>query len=60
MQKAECPQCEKDVAVGSHPVISEVINCERCGAEFEIVWLDPIEMDLPLIDDGDSDEFDDI
>jgi len=59
MQKVECPQCEKDVAVGSHPVLGKVIRCDGCGAELEIVWLDPIELDWPLIDDDDSDEFDD-
>ena len=59
MQKAECPQCEKDVAVGSHPTIGKVVRCDGCGAELEIVWLDPIELDWPLIDDDDSGEFDD-
>ena len=50
---------KKDVAIGSHPVLGKVIRCDGCGAELEIVWLDPIELDWPLIDDDDSDEFDD-
>ena len=45
MQKAECPQCGKEVVVGSHPNIGKIIHCEGCGAELEIVWLDPIELD---------------
>jgi len=57
MQKAGCPQCQKDVAMGSHPIIRKVVRCDGCGAELEIMWLDPIELDCPLIDD-DSDEFD--
>ena len=60
MQKAECPQCEKDVSVGSHPSIGKIVHCDGCGAELEIVQLDPIELDWPLIDDDDdSDEIDD-
>jgi len=56
MQKAECPQCEKGVEVGSHPTIGKAVRCGGCGAELEIVWLDPIELDWPIIDD-DSDEY---
>ena len=59
MQKAECPQCEKDVAVGSHPAIGKVVRCDGCRVELEIVQLDPIELDWPLIDDDGSGEFDD-
>ena len=33
----------------------KVVRCDGCGAELEIVWLDPIGLDLPVIDD-DSDE----
>ena len=51
MQKAECPQCEKEVDVGSHPTIGKVVRCGGCGAELEIVWLDPVEVDWPIIDD---------
>ena len=58
MQKVKCPQCKKDVSVSSHPTVGKVIRCDVCGAELEIVWLDPIELDCPIIDD-DSDEFDD-
>ncbi len=58
MQKAECPQCGKDIAVGSHPTIGKIFQCEGCGAELEVVWLEPVELDWPLIDD-DDDDFDD-
>ena len=56
MKKKVCPQCEKDMSVGSHPTIGEVVCCDGCGAELEIVWLDPIRLDCPIIDD-DSDEY---
>ena len=60
MQKAECPQCGKLVAVGSHPTMGKPIDCESCGAELEVVWLDPLELDWQLFDeDEDADDFDD-
>jgi len=59
MQKAEYPQCEKDVVVCSHPTFGKVVHCDGCRAELEIVWLDPVAVDWPLIDDDDFDEFDD-
>jgi len=54
MQSAECPQCGSDVPVGSQPRIGKLVECKNCGAELEVVWLDPLELDWPLMDDEDE------
>ena len=41
MQKAECPQCEREAEVGSHPAIGKMVRCGKCGVELGIGWLDP-------------------
>jgi lysine biosynthesis protein LysW len=28
-----------------------LLTCAECGAELELVWLDPLELDWPFIDD---------
>ena len=34
----------------------DVLSCEDCGTELEIVGLDPIELDIVEDDDEDEDE----
>ncbi len=58
MQKAECPQCGQLIAVGSHPKMGKPVECEECGAELEIVWLDPLELDWQMLEE-ELDEFED-
>jgi alpha-aminoadipate carrier protein LysW len=57
MQSAECPQCGSEVSVGSQPRIGKLVECKSCGAELEVVWLDPLELDWPMMDD--EDDYDD-
>jgi alpha-aminoadipate carrier protein LysW len=38
----------------------EVVSCEECGIDLEVVGLDPVELDMveeDLDDDEDEDEF---
>ncbi|MBX5478106.1 MAG: lysine biosynthesis protein LysW [Pyrinomonas methylaliphatogenes] len=37
----------------------DIISCEECGAELEIVGLDPVELDLVEEEDEDYDYDDD-
>lgn len=61
MQTAECTQCGNEVSVGTQPKMGKLVVCPECGAELEIVWLDPLELDWPLEDEDfeeeDADEF---
>jgi alpha-aminoadipate carrier protein LysW len=60
MRKAECPQCGKLISVGTHPTMGKPIECEECGAELEVVWLDPLELDWRMEEDFDDlDDFGD-
>jgi alpha-aminoadipate/glutamate carrier protein LysW len=54
MQSAECPQCGNVVSVSAQPKLGKLVVCKECGAELEVVWLDPLELDWPI----DADEFD--
>jgi lysine biosynthesis protein LysW len=62
IQKAECPQCGVEISVGSQPRIGQLMTCTSCNSELEVVWLDPLELDWPMLDldeeeeDEDSDE----
>ena len=50
-----CPECEA-VINEEFEDIGEIISCPECGVELEVIAVDPVELDLALVDDED-DEF---
>jgi len=52
-----CPECSEDVYVDADSEQGDVISCDECGTDLEIVGLDPIELDIH--EEGDLDDFDD-
>jgi len=41
-----CPECDADVHVDMDTDKGELVSCEECGTELEIVGLDPVELDI--------------
>lgn len=65
MPSTACPECEEKVYVDAEAEQGDVVTCEECGANLEVVGLDPLELDLyedsgDYDDDDDEDEFDDV
>jgi alpha-aminoadipate carrier protein LysW len=56
-----CPECEADVHVDTDADKGDIVDCEDCGVQLELVGLDPVELDMVeeegLDDDEDEDEF---
>lgn len=53
-----CPECENELDIEVDEVEEgDVITCEECGSEFEVVGVDPLE--LVRVEDG-LDEEDDL
>jgi len=44
--KAVCPECEAEVTIPAGAMLSELISCKECGAELEIISLNPPQVDL--------------
>ncbi len=40
----ECPVCAAEVEVADNAVASEILTCDDCGAELELVKIDPVEL----------------
>jgi alpha-aminoadipate carrier protein LysW len=55
-----CPECEADVHVDTDAEKDDVVACEECGTELQVVGLDPVELDIveedDLADDDDDEE----
>ncbi len=57
MPTTACPECSEDVYVDAESEQGDIISCDECGVDLEIVGLDPIELDIYTEDD--SDDFED-
>ena len=55
MPTTVCPECSEDVYVDAESEQGDIVSCEECGSELEVVGLDPLEVDLY----EDSDDMDD-
>jgi len=53
-----CPECEADVHVDTDADKGDMVSCEECGTDLEIVGLDPVELDIVEDDEEDLDEDD--
>lgn len=41
-----CPECDADLPIPADAMENELIACPDCGAELEIIKLNPLELDL--------------
>lgn len=46
MPATACPECEEKVFVDAESEQGDIVTCEECGSELEVVGLDPVELDL--------------
>jgi alpha-aminoadipate carrier protein LysW len=42
---AECVECGADVALHDSVEAGEIVDCATCGAELEVIGVDPVELD---------------
>ena len=57
MPTTACPECSEDVYVDADSEQGDVISCDECGTDLEIVGLDPVELDV--YDEDEDDDFKD-
>ena len=43
---AACPVCDFDVTVDARASVGQRVVCPKCNKRLEIVWLDPVELDV--------------
>ncbi|MGI8556407.1 MAG: hypothetical protein ACR2LT_08650 [Pyrinomonadaceae bacterium] len=61
MPTTVCPECEEKVFVEAEAEQGDVIVCEECGTDLEVVGLDPVELDIYEEGgtEGGTDDYDD-
>ena len=58
MPTVVCPECSEDVYVDADSEQGEVVSCDECGVDLEVVGLDPFELDVYEEKDGYKDDVD--
>ena len=51
-EMTRCPSCGFGVPVSAGIVLGEIIWCDNCGSELEVVSLEPVRLDLFEPGDG--------
>lgn len=58
MPTGTCPECEADVHVDTDADKGDMVTCDDCGTELEVVGLDPVELDIAE-EEYEEDSYDD-
>ena len=43
---AVCPECAAEIEMADKPIKGEIVECMECGAELEVVNVNPVKLDL--------------
>lgn len=58
MPIAVCPGCDEDIQIAGRPTLGQLVTCENCASQFEVISVQPLELDWAfdeLEDDNDDD-----
>ena len=59
MPRGTCPECEADLQIDEDTDKGDIIECDDCGSQLEVIGLDPLELELALEEDEEWDETED-
>lgn len=41
-----CPECDGEVLLSDDVIVGEIVTCPDCGADLEVMDLDPVILEL--------------
>jgi alpha-aminoadipate/glutamate carrier protein LysW len=56
---ATCPECDAEIQLDPDDDKGSIMECRECRYEFEVINLEPVELDVLDFEDYDDDEDDD-
>jgi len=51
-----CIDCDQPIKLDARPKVGQLITCAHCGAELEVIDVDPIELDWAYFEPEEEDE----
>jgi alpha-aminoadipate carrier protein LysW len=58
MPYAACPGCDQNIFLRRNPKLGDIVYCDNCEADLEVVNINPIELEWPWEEDETEDELD--
>lgn len=46
MSTPTCPECDAEVEMPEDVMAGEIVECEDCGAELEVISIAPLKLEL--------------
>jgi alpha-aminoadipate carrier protein LysW len=43
-----CPKCAAPIPLANETVQGEIVECPNCGMETEVIWLEPLRLELAM------------
>ncbi len=56
MPKAYCLNCDEAISI-LNPRLGAAVTCPECGAEMEVISVNPFELDFPLDEDAEDEDW---
>ena len=56
MNVIPCLSCQAELRFHQNPRIGNMVRCHKCDAEFQVVWLKPLEIEWPWEDEDEYQE----
>jgi len=55
-----CPGCDEDISIAGRPILGQLVTCEHCGSQFEVISVQPLELDWAFdeLEEDDDDLYD--
>jgi alpha-aminoadipate carrier protein LysW len=50
MAVTNCLDCGHEIYLGDRPSEGQLIRCQNCGAELEVISVDPLELDWAYLE----------
>jgi len=44
---SECPSCAENITFQKSPRLGQILRCQFCDSELEVIDLDPVTLDWP-------------
>ena len=42
-EKVVCPDCKSEIKLTEETIVGDIVECEECGTEVEIISLNPLK-----------------
>lgn len=58
MITVSCIDCDKPIKLPFRPLLGDIVSCSHCGAELEVIDVNPVELDWAYLGPDEEEDWD--